>query len=97
MYQIGFTPSALADLSWFRKSDQTIILDRIVQQLTHQPDTETRNRKRLRPNRTAEWELRIGEFRIFYDVLVPPALVEIKVIGYKDGNKLVVQGKVYLL
>jgi hypothetical protein len=36
--------------------------------LTQQPVQETRKRKRLRPNQVAEWELRIGDFRAFYDV-----------------------------
>lgn len=32
------------------------------------PLLETRNRNPLRPNETSQWELRIGKYRVFYDV-----------------------------
>ena len=51
-----------------RNFDQRRLLDSLQEQLQHQPEQETRNRKRLRPNELAEWELRIGTFRVFYDV-----------------------------
>jgi hypothetical protein len=54
MYTISFTESAADDLRWFRKGDQMTILDRIHDQLRYQPGNETKNRKRLRPNQTAE-------------------------------------------
>ncbi|MCA1991360.1 MAG: hypothetical protein LDL41_04825 [Coleofasciculus sp. S288] len=37
-------------------------------QLRYEPTVETRNRKRTRPNSIAAWELRIAEFRVFYNV-----------------------------
>jgi mRNA-degrading endonuclease RelE of RelBE toxin-antitoxin system len=69
MYCIEYTEEALKDLEYFRKPEQQLILDEVDQQLTHKPTTETNNRKRLRPNQVAEWELRIGKYRVFYDVL----------------------------
>lgn len=63
----------------------------------HQPNAETRNRKILRPNQVAEWELRIGKYRVFYDVDTAMNTVEVKMVGYKEGNKLFVQGKEYEL
>jgi mRNA-degrading endonuclease RelE of RelBE toxin-antitoxin system len=62
MFQIEFTPDAIEDLSGFRKYDQQRIVSAIETHLTHQPDQVSRNRKRLRPNQLAEWELRVGEF-----------------------------------
>ena len=50
VYHISFTSSAFDDVAWFRKHDQVIIFDGIDKQLTYQPNIETRNRKRLRPN-----------------------------------------------
>lgn len=97
MFTIGFTPSAFDDLAWFRKRDQSLIFDEIEQQLTHQPNVETRNRKKLRPNQTAEWELRIDRFRIFYDVNNAAQSVEIKMVGRKTGNQIYVRGKEYKL
>ena len=50
------------------------ILDSIEEQLAHEPATATRNRKLLE-NLTPPWqavapiwELRVGEYRVFYDV-----------------------------
>lgn len=62
MFRIEFTPEAIEDLCHFRKRDQTRIIEEIENQLTHQPTQETRNRKKLRPNRVAEWELRVDKF-----------------------------------
>ncbi|HLN86415.1 MAG TPA: hypothetical protein VK200_08120 [Candidatus Limnocylindrales bacterium] len=68
MYDIEYTLEAIADLKLFRKFEQKLIVDEIDEQLSHEPTRETRNRKRLRPNRVAEFELRITKFRVFYDV-----------------------------
>ena len=54
---------------------------------------ETRNRKRLRPNETAEWELRIGRFRVFYDVDEVVLVVAIEAIAEKRGDLLFFQGE----
>jgi hypothetical protein len=59
MLEIEFTPKAELDLEWFRKNEQKEILDAIEVQLQRQPTVETHNRFQLRPNQTAEWELRI--------------------------------------
>ena len=97
MFQILSSPSALGDIDWSRKTEQTIIFDRIEEQLLHEPSTETRNRKKLRPNRVAEWELRIGEYRVFYDVDAEADTVEVKMVGHKERDKLIVRGKEYAL
>ncbi len=44
------------------------MMDGIEKQLFHVPLKETRNRKPLRPNPIAPWELRIGNLRVFYDI-----------------------------
>ncbi len=53
--------------------------------------------KRLRPNRVSEWELRIGRFRIFYDVLGDEQLVKIVAVGYKEGSRLFIHGEEFEL
>ncbi len=93
MYEIEFTIRAEQDLKWFRKNEQNEILDGIEAQLRHTPTVETRNRKRLRPSQTAEWELRAGRFRVFYDVDDEEHSVSIEAIGLKVGNKVYFQGK----
>jgi mRNA-degrading endonuclease RelE of RelBE toxin-antitoxin system len=97
MFQILFSPSALDDIDWFRRHEQTTIFDRVEEQLLHEPNTETRNRKKLRPNQVAEWELRIGEYRVFYDVDAETDTVAVKMVGYKTHNQLLVRGKEYTL
>ncbi len=84
-------------MGWFRKHEQAAIFDRIEKQLRSQPTNETRNRKRLRPNQVAEWELRVGKYRVFYEVDVAANAVEIELVGYKEGNKLFVRDKEYRL
>jgi|SRR6267378_704270 len=97
MFQIAYTDSALDDISTFRKNEQTTIFDKVDQQLIYQPDVITRNRKRLRPNDTAQWELRIDDFRVFYDIDFDEEKVEVKVVGLKQGARLLVRGKERLL
>lgn len=68
MYEIEFTPEAIEDLKSFRKFEQQIIISNIETQLKHEPTVETQNRFQMRPNDVAEWELRIGKYRVFYKV-----------------------------
>ena len=65
----------------------------VLQLLSYEPTTKTRNRKPLRPNEVAEWELRIGKFRVLYDVDENGRIVRIKVVGFKIGNLLFVRGR----
>ena len=97
MYDIKFTPSALEDIGWFKKRERKLIVDGIEEQLGHDPTGETRNRKRLRPNATSEWELRIEKYRVFYDLNHEKRLVEVRVVGEKKGNRVVVRGEEYKL
>ena len=97
MHEIRFTPEAIEDLKRLRKIDQKEILEEIEGQLKHEPTVETRNRKKLRPNDLAEWELRINKFRVFYDAEEPTRVVKIEAIGWKDGNTMFIQGKEYRL
>jgi mRNA-degrading endonuclease RelE of RelBE toxin-antitoxin system len=93
MRRIDFTSEALDDLMSFRRFDQKRIVEGIETQLPHNPTVETRHRKRLRPNALAEWELRIGGFRVFYDVPLEEPIVKIIAIGHKEGNTLYLHGK----
>jgi mRNA-degrading endonuclease RelE of RelBE toxin-antitoxin system len=65
--------------------------------ITHQPIAITRNRKKLRPNQLAEWELRIVPFRVFYDIDANNSIVKIVAVGYKQGNTLFIHGEAYEL
>ncbi len=93
MYNIQFSENALIDLESFRKFDQKIILAGIEQNLNHQPSTQTKNRKPLRPNDLAKWELRIEHNRIFYDILEEEKSVDVVAIGWKKHQKLFIRGE----
>ena len=89
-FKIAFTATAAEHVRSIRRFDQKIILDAIVEQLTQDPTTETRNRKRLSENELFDWELRVQDFRVFYDVLVEDGLgvVKIKAVGHKQHGVL---------
>lgn len=97
MFEVEFTRKAVDDLRRLRKYDQKMILSAVEAQLQDQADQQTRHRKRLRPNQLAEWELRVGDFRVFYDVDSDNGLVKVIAIGEKKGNQLFVSGEEYEL
>mgnify|MGYP001613257179 CR=1 FL=1 len=73
------------------------IVEELESQLRYEPAVETRNRKLLRPNELAEWELRIGRFRVFFDLDQENRLIKVEAVGHKRGNSLFIQGKEYEL
>jgi mRNA-degrading endonuclease RelE of RelBE toxin-antitoxin system len=97
VFQIELTIEAVDDLKSFRKYDQQRVVSVIDSQLSTQATTPSRNRKLLRVNTLAEWELRAGDFRVFYDVDAPQAIVTIKAIGEKKGDALIIRGEVFEL
>jgi mRNA-degrading endonuclease RelE of RelBE toxin-antitoxin system len=97
MYRIRFQPDALDDFRRLRKYDQQQIAGAIDAQLPYEPDRATQNRKRLQPNSLAEWELRVGRFRVFYDLDQSAGEVSIVAIGSKLGNRLFIRGREYNL
>jgi len=74
MFRIRFARGVLDDLGRLRARDRAHVVDEIQLRLTHQPQEQDRNRKELAglvpPWEHAKpvWELRIGNYRIFYDV-----------------------------
>ena len=97
MQTIEFTPEAIEDLASLRKFDQVRIVAELEGQLTHEPTVETRNKKRLRPNKLAEWVLRVDKFRVFYDWFPDGGIVKVIAIGQKEGNDLYIHGERYEL
>jgi len=67
-FDVTLVESADDDLSHYRKPERLVILDGIARMLEQDADQESRKRKRLRPNALAPWELRIGDFRVFYEI-----------------------------
>jgi mRNA-degrading endonuclease RelE of RelBE toxin-antitoxin system len=73
-YNIEVHEQAILELGALRAFDQRRLLADIRDQLTEQPTVATRRRKcllDLTPSFEHElpvWELRVGSFRVFYDV-----------------------------
>ena len=92
-YQIEFAASVKAHLEVLTARQQSTVLDAIERQLANEPSKETRNRKPLRPNPVAPWELRVGALRVFYEVSEgPPAVVRILAVGVKVRETLQIGG-----
>lgn len=89
-FQIDMTASAEAQLHSLPVREQRIIFDAVMARLERTPTTQTRAVKQLRPNTFAEFELRVGDWRVLYNV--EAAAVLVVAIGRKDGNKLFVDG-----
>ncbi len=92
-YRIEFTQEAKSDLAYFSVYEQKRIVDDVKRQLIHEPTVETRNRKELRDNPVARWELRTGKYRVFYEVEAEISTVVVGAVGCKVHNMLYIRGK----
>ena len=92
-FAIELSPKAQEHLRRLRKRDQRIIVDAIDLQLTHQPDQPTPHRKLLQDNPLAPWELRVGDFRVFYDIDREGETVVVVAIGQKTHDRLQIGGE----
>ena len=91
-YNIEFGQSANDDLNYYEKYDQKIIVKAILEYLKTDANIESRKRKQFRPNPIAPWELRVGKYRIFYEI-TERQIVKILVVGHKEHNELFVRGR----
>lgn len=83
----------MEDLARLRPFDRNAILDAIEKQLRHEPAKETRNRRPLPglvPGFEAEppiWQLRVGDFRVFYDVDEEADTVAVRAVRRKPPER----------
>jgi len=94
VFEIRFAEGVEEDLRNIRIYYRNQILDSIEEQLTREPETRTRNRKLLDnlipPWQTVApiWELRVGEYRVFYDVSATESVVYVRAVRRKPrGTK----------
>lgn len=93
-YRIQYSPETDQHLRSLTARQRSMVFDGVDEQLRHQPAVETRNRKPMRPNPLAPWELRIAEIRIYYDVEEKPdELVTVLAVGVKDRNRVIIGGE----
>lgn len=97
-YLIEYSPEAEEHFKELTARQQAIVLNTVERQLMHQPTVETKNRKPMRPNPLAPWELRIGNLRVYYDISeVPEPMVCIRAVGIKKRNQVYIGKEVFEL
>jgi mRNA-degrading endonuclease RelE of RelBE toxin-antitoxin system len=96
-YTLDMTEDANEDLSYYRAFERKMITDEILVQLVDQPEVETHSHRSLRDNPIARWELKVGKFRIFYEIDTDEQFVTVVSVGHKAHNVLYIRGKVVQL
>jgi len=97
-FEIRYAPSAVAHLERLTARKQAVVLGQLVAQLGHEPTVESRNRKRMRPNPLASWELRLGDVRVYSDVDDDPdPVVIVLAIGLKRRERVWIGGSEFEL
>lgn len=92
-FEILFSAGVQDDLEALRGYDRQMILDTIETQLTHAPNVATKKRKVLHnlvpPFEAIPpiWQLRVGAFRVFYDVQEEGRRVSIRAIRRKTPHR----------
>ena len=108
MYEIRWNEDVRDDLKRMelRAYDVSRIIDAVDEQLAHEPTRETKRKKAIRPGEHLPfehlepvWQLRVGEYRVFYDVAAPEpeplkgveapskGIVSIRAVRHKPGHK----------
>jgi mRNA-degrading endonuclease RelE of RelBE toxin-antitoxin system len=91
-FSIEIVPSAVAELQEIAVFWRRRIVQVIDEQLVSQPVVSTRNRKLLGDPRTSFeceppiWELRVGRYRVFYDVDEVARIVFIRAVREKPPH-----------
>ena len=93
-YHIEYAPETEHHFRALTARQRATVVDAIDRQLKYQPTVETRNRKALRPNPLAAWELRIGELRVYYRVQEAELLVYILAVGVKRRHRVYIRNEV---
>ena len=97
-HKIVLAASVAEHLRWLSAAERGRVLDSIDRQLTQEPRVETRNRRPMRPNPLATWELRVGFLRVFYEVVGgDPSEVRVLAVGKKERSILRIGGREMVL
>ncbi|MGA2068604.1 MAG: type II toxin-antitoxin system RelE/ParE family toxin [Thermoguttaceae bacterium] len=87
-YEIVLKLSATADMDGLRRYEASRIADAMELCLAHDPTRESKSRiKRLRGIANPDCRLRVGDYRIFYNVDKDARRVDILRVMHKDQTK----------
>jgi mRNA-degrading endonuclease RelE of RelBE toxin-antitoxin system len=76
MFRVVVQPGAAEQTRGLRRVGAVAILNALQTHLRHEPERVSRSRiKRLRGTQGATYRLRVGEYRVFYDVLERQVIV----------------------
>ena len=92
-FSIVYAPQLKTHIKAIERKYHSLIRRTIEDQLTYNPDVETKNKKPLkRPVELgAEWEIRFGpdnRFRVFYEVDRENRQIYVLALGVKKENRL---------
>ena len=83
-FELRYSEAAVGQLRKLRAFDRAMILREIEQVLGVNPTLESKAKiKLLRPPAPTQYRLRVGEFRVFYDVFAETVNI-IQVLGKDD-------------
>jgi mRNA-degrading endonuclease RelE of RelBE toxin-antitoxin system len=93
-FRIEYTADAVKHLAGLTARQSATVLDQVERKLKHQPTQASRNRKLLRANAIAPWDLRLGELRVYFDVSEDPRpTVTVRAIGIKVRDRVLIAGR----
>jgi mRNA-degrading endonuclease RelE of RelBE toxin-antitoxin system len=93
VYDIQIHEDAEKELEAIRLYDRNRILDDIEEQLSHEPKTVTKRKKILEALELPwdqlgpVWQLRVEDFRVYYDVLETEGLVVVRAVRSKPSHR----------
>ena len=100
-FKFIYAPQVRNHLRTIDRKFYNLIKATIEEQLSYEPDLETKNRKPLSPaSEYGEWEIRFGpknRFRVIYRFSIEKREVTIGAIGEKRGNRFLIAGEEILL
>ena len=92
-FELKWSPDAKDHLSVLSAYQRVAAVDGAERHLKDEPTQPAKNRKLLRENPVATWELRVGNIRLFYNIDSSNHAVEIVAVGVKEHNRLRIGGQ----
>ena len=92
VYELRFAVSVVHDLKKLRARERRRILDEIERKSPHEPTRPTKHLKQLRrlvpPFEAVPpiWQLRVGDYRVFYDVAEEDRKVFVRAVRRKPPH-----------